>query len=172
MAYGERRPFTMPSGHIRLYEPEHPLANKWGHVMEHRKVAWDHGIITDSLQVVHHINHNPADNRPENLRAMSPSAHASHHGRQQVKRTRAEYLQSERERYRKRRPQMECEECGRVFGWIGSGPVGCSNTCRAALLRRAGWRPAYMRDCEVCGREFRCRVGDGRACSPTCRAAL
>src|SRR4051812_48577407 len=111
MAYGSRKPFITSKGYVRLYAPEHPLANRWGHVYEHRKVAWDHGIITDPSQVVHHVNGIKNDNRPENLRALTAAAHSSHHGKEQPKRTRAEYLQSERDRYRRRREWGPCEEC-------------------------------------------------------------
>lgn len=171
MSYGDRPPFVTASGHVRLYEPEHPLANRWGHVMEHRKVAWDAGILTDPALVVHHVNHDPSDNRPENLQVMTPSAHAAHHSGQQVKRTREEYLASERERSRRRYATKTCEACGREYMERSEKPYpGCSNQCIAVLKRRAGWRPAYLRDCEVCGREFRCRVGDGRFCGSSCRA--
>ncbi|WMM74441.1 HNH endonuclease [Rhodococcus pyridinivorans] len=59
-------------GAILLYEPQHPAAIKGGstdgYVLEHRKVAWDAGLLTDLSQTVAHINGDRSDNRIENLR--------------------------------------------------------------------------------------------------------
>lgn len=172
MAYGDHAPFITPKGYVRVYEPEHPLANRWGHVMEHRKVAWDHGILTNPRDHVHHINENPADNRPENLKAMTRSAHAKLHGAER-KRTPEQTQLKDRLRYRRRWPTKTCEVCGRDYQWRGgdADPRGCGNACRAVLRRRDGWRPAYLHDCEACGREFRSRIGDARFCGNKCRAA-
>lgn len=174
MAYGDRKPFTMSSGHIRLYEPEHPLADQWGHVMEHRKVAWDAGILTSREQHVHHVNGDPSDNRPGNLQALSHSEHAAEHGRRR-KLTPDQRRAKDRARYWRRHEVRICHVCGRRYARVGTttvDPRGCSNECRAVLRRRDGWRPAYRHLCEVCGKEFRCRVGAGRACSATCRAEV
>lgn len=172
--YGESRPFVMPSGYVRCYAPEHPLANKWGHVMEHRKVAWDHGIITDRSQIMHHVNGDRSDNRPENLQATSIAEHAGlhYHGGKRTT-SREEYRQHERERYEKRNRSYACVICGRVYWNAGTGDTrGCSNHCRSVLRYSEGWLPKHLRICEMCERVFRCRVGDGRACSGTCRVAL
>lgn len=171
MSYGDRPAFITTSGHVRLYEPEHPLANRWGHIMEHRKVAWDAGILTDPSLVVHHVNHDRTDNRPENLQALTRREHARLHGAER-KRTPEQTKARDRARYLRRFETRTCHVCGREFQWRSgkADPRGCGNACRAVLKRRDGWRPAYLRDCEFCGREFRCRVGDGRFCGATCRS--
>ena len=48
-------------------------------MFEHRKVAWDAGVLVDPSLEVHHPNHNRSDNRPENLDALDGSAHALMH---------------------------------------------------------------------------------------------
>lgn len=56
-------------GYILLYRPDHPQANRHGQVREHRIVM--EAMIGRPLtrtEVVHHIDGNPANNSPSNLR--------------------------------------------------------------------------------------------------------
>lgn len=172
MAYGDRLPLLTVKGYVNVYAPEHPLADSAGYVREHRKVAWDSGILMDRRDHVHHANGVKTDNRPENLEAISASNHGRLHGAARVKMSREEHLQRERDRNARRRPQLTCAVCGRTFGYRSGDRRSCSNKCSAVLRRQAGVLPRYKRRCEVCDREFRTRTGDGRACSPTCRADL
>lgn len=67
------------NGYIYTWNPEHPLALADGYLAEHRAVAWKHGILTNPEMHVHHKNGIKDDNRPENLEALWPSDHHSHH---------------------------------------------------------------------------------------------
>lgn len=78
--YGSGRS-VMSGGYVRVWSPGHPEAFADGYVLEHRKVAHDTwGPIPEGYDV-HHINHDRQDNRPENLRVVSRSQHASDHAR-------------------------------------------------------------------------------------------
>ena len=61
-------------GYVRVHEN-----NKW--FLEHRRVM--EGVLSRKLEwpkeVVHHINGDRTDNRPENLMLMDNGAHGRHH---------------------------------------------------------------------------------------------
>lgn len=75
---GTNRRVTV-AGYVEVYEPGHPLAMSTGYVLEHRKVAWDAGVLVDPADQVHHLNRDRQDNRVENLEAVDPTAHARLH---------------------------------------------------------------------------------------------
>lgn len=67
-------------GYLKIYIPTHPHASKDGYVMEHILVMENHiGRYITQDEVVHHINHDRADNRIENLRIMTFKEHAGLH---------------------------------------------------------------------------------------------
>lgn len=76
--YGEGRR-VRSDGYIDIWDPEHPLAAAYGYVAEHRKVAWDAGLLTDPANHVHHKNHDKTDNRLENLEVLTPGEHGGRH---------------------------------------------------------------------------------------------
>lgn len=69
------------SGYFYVLRPEHPFANKTGHVLEHRLVMEEAlGRHLTSEEVVHHINGDRCDNRIGNLRLFATQAeHVRYH---------------------------------------------------------------------------------------------
>lgn len=91
------------SGYVRLYRPEHPLADKKGAIREHRYVLYEAGVAIPPGHVVHHINGDKTDNRLENLKVMSAQEHALLHARQRGLVTPEERRRRNREYMRARR---------------------------------------------------------------------
>lgn len=77
------------SRYVFVYAPDHPLTTKSGWMLEHRRVAWDTGILTDPAQHVHHKNGDRRDNRPENLEAVEGREHGRRHALERWQRQRA-----------------------------------------------------------------------------------
>jgi hypothetical protein len=66
--------------YVSIYQPGHPNANHQGYVREHHLVMEKTiGRFLKEGEIVHHINGNGLDNRPENLVLCSHSSHATIH---------------------------------------------------------------------------------------------
>ena len=108
-----------------------------GFVLVHRMIAWEHGILVDLSDEVHHVNEDKHDNSPTNLVAKSPSRHAIEHLAErgtvsnqygiwelgQGKNTR-------RLAFKESLGQRSCEMCGKDITELRADAVVCGNNCR------------------------------------------
>lgn len=75
------------TGYVLRYAPEHPNCDQRGYVPEHRLVVEEQiGRLLTRREHVHHINGDKADNRLENLIALTHSEHLKLHGAAGLKR--------------------------------------------------------------------------------------
>lgn len=79
---------TTYGGYVWELAPEHPLANRWGFVAQHRLIAED--LIGRPLiqsddptirECVHHKDEKRLNNAPDNLEVLTFSEHRRHHTR-------------------------------------------------------------------------------------------
>ena len=78
-------------GYVTTYCPCHPRAHSDGYVMLHTVLMERHiGRYLENDEVVHHINHDRADNRIENLMLMKKKDHMSMHMRERHEQRRKE----------------------------------------------------------------------------------
>lgn len=70
---------AMARGYIKVKRRGHPLAQCDGYVLEHRLVAWEHGVPPSDLDHVHHKDHDPANNDWSNLEVLPIPVHARVH---------------------------------------------------------------------------------------------
>jgi hypothetical protein len=75
---GERTSFG--NGYFYILDPTHPNANKSGYVAEHILIATkERGKPLTEGELVHHVNLDKHDNRPENLMITISQTHANWH---------------------------------------------------------------------------------------------
>jgi HNH endonuclease len=98
--------------------------------------------------IVHHEDHNPANNDPGNLVALTREEHLREHGllgRSHPADVRADISERTRASWAKRKPHIVvCDGpgCGKEFSSTGQRARFCSPVCRAAFYRaerRARW---------------------------------
>ncbi len=111
--------------YIKIWE--HPCSGKQGYVAEHRLVMEKKiGRYLKFGEIVHHINHNPADNRIENLQLFSSPGQHLKYGHPEV---------SESQRgitiYKEK-----CHNCGKEFDktWMNKRSITCSEKCKYILI--------------------------------------
>ncbi len=126
------------SGHYaKNYSPIHQVIYRYYH-----------GNIPDD-NVIHHIDHNPANNRIENLQSMTAEEHSRFHNNEAI------YI------------EINCATCGKSFKTLKQHPsTYCSDKCR---------EQQYMetRTCEICGKTFSCfKYSPTTTCSPKCASEL
>lgn len=79
--HGWRGGRNVTRGYVYILRPDHPGANPKGYVAEHRVVAEETlGRFLLPTEIVHHLNGDRGDNRPENLEVMDQRAHVATHG--------------------------------------------------------------------------------------------
>lgn len=88
---GDGNRVVRPDGYVLVRCPAYPAAKPNGYVFEHRLVmARIVGRPLFPEEVVHHVNHDRSDNRPENLRLTDQIRHTREHAAECTK----EQLQS------------------------------------------------------------------------------
>ena len=117
------------TGYEVVYCPDHPRAWSTGYVYVHTIVAENKiGRLLRGGEVVHHLNENRRDNRPENITVTNQSVHAATH----------------RKEAGEKRVKLKCPNCSTVFDrprrktFIVKGGTwtACSPKCRGAFSRR------------------------------------
>lgn len=67
-------------GRVLVFSPDHPNCSTTGYVLRYRLVMEEKlGRLLTKNEIVHHINHDPNDDRPENLEVMVRGDHMRLH---------------------------------------------------------------------------------------------
>jgi len=105
-----------------------------------------HGRRLPDEHIVHHEDHDPANNDPGNLVAITREEHLREHGllgRPHPPEVRETISKAQQASWTKRQPRpVICAKCGTGFMSTGQRARFCSNVCREAFYRaerRARW---------------------------------
>jgi hypothetical protein len=147
--------------------PDHPSRSRRVYFMAtsgprdylHRAIyRFHHGPIPAGWHV-HHKDHDPLNNDPANLEAISPAAHAAHHST--------------------RHPEIQvvCSGCGETF--VGRRPWAkwCSSACKERTRRARGLTRrrertgpfSESRECQECGTTYEAKRPWARFCTSRCK---
>lgn len=138
--YGTKRR-VRPDGYVDLWRPDHPLARADGYVFEHRAMAWDAGMLTDSAHEVHHRNEDRGDNRLGNFKVLTTTDHhAEHHPPGST--VRNQYgeatVKPPEQRVSAPKPERTCDHCEKAIPPERRRDARfCRDGCRIASWKRA-----------------------------------
>jgi len=184
------------SGYWYVMDKSHPFSNKQGYIAEHRLIMEKHlGRFLKPGEIVHHINHDPIDNRIENLGLCENAGrHIADHHPEVMEKMRLSCVGKRPANWN--REKRICEICGEKFMCTVNLPKRyCSRKCFGDGRKgvrvskktefKKGKKPwNYIRDkkrskkfeevkCWTCTKPMRVSVnrimnGRGRYCSREC----
>ena len=145
-----------------------------------------HGPIPDGHHV-HHADHNPSNNHPDNLVLLPGPEHLSHHAKpgtpehmEHMRSLAAEWHRSPegrawhaehgRQSWQDRQPiTVTCEQCGNSYETRKSGGTRfCSNNCKTKSRKQSGVDDE-IRLCAWCGQQFQVdKYAKAATCSRSC----
>lgn len=115
-------------------EDGHWVNNTNGKKYLHREVIKQvYNLADEDLKgkIIHHINENKDDNRPENLEIITQSEHMIRHKDKYIKNLSSGRIAGWSKEYIKK-----CEECGVKFKGKAPNAKYCSDTCKMKNYRR------------------------------------
>lgn len=136
-----KKPYAMDRNYKMIFLPNHPMTHTKGYVYEHRLVMAEKlGRLLSSNELVHHINHNQGDNRPENLKLVTRKNHMSNHQDYFDRYKKAVNLTREQLKELYQNKNMTIKEISQT---IGASMTGVSNMLGKHSLRRGRGRNQY-----------------------------
>lgn len=146
MEYIEGPPAWLEWNGSKWYRNRHGYYQHRDGVLMHT-IVWEqaHEHRVPDGQVVHHVDGNPGNNQPDNLRVMSRAAHLAEHGllgKPHSPEARQAISQGQKLSWANRKPREHtCGHCAQPFLSTGQRAKFCGESCRTAFYReqhRAG----------------------------------